>query len=52
MTDEEWQQHEIKAFVVFLNGRALRDRDEDCRPLTDDSFVLLLNGGHDAVTVN
>jgi glycogen operon protein len=51
MTDEDWHQHDIKALIVFLNGRGLRDRDEDCQPLVDDSFVLLLNGGHDAVTV-
>jgi glycogen operon protein len=50
MSDEDWQQPHAKSFGVFLNGRALRERDEDGKPIRDDSFLLLFNAHHEALT--
>jgi isoamylase len=47
MTDEDWSQAHARAFAVFLNGNALRERDEDGRPVRDDSFLLLFNAHHE-----
>jgi glycogen operon protein len=49
MTDADWQQPHAKSFVVFLNGDALREIDEDGRPVHDDSFLLLFNGHHEPI---
>jgi isoamylase len=49
MSDEDWAQEHAKAFAVFLNGDALRDRDDDGRPVRDDSFLLLFNAHHEAL---
>jgi glycogen operon protein len=46
MTDEDWNSAHAKAFAVFLNGDALRERDEQGRTVRDDSFLLLFNA-HD-----
>jgi glycogen operon protein len=47
MSDEDWAQAHAKAFAVFLNGDALRERDDDGRPVRDDSFLLLFNAHHE-----
>ena len=49
MSDEDWQQPHAKSFGVFLNGDALRERDEEGRPIRDDSFLLLFNAHHEPV---
>jgi glycogen operon protein len=49
MSDEDWNQEHARAFAVFLNGDALRERDEDGRPVRDDSFLLLFNAHHDTL---
>ncbi len=50
MSEEDWQQPHAKSFGVFLNGDALRDRDDDGKPIRDDSFLLLFNAHHEALT--
>jgi isoamylase len=50
MSDQDWAEWFAKSFMVFLNGDALRARDERGRPLHDDSFLLLFNAHVDAVT--
>jgi isoamylase len=50
MSDEDWAQEHAKAFAVFLNGDALRDRDEEGRLVRDDSFLLLFNAHHEALS--
>ena len=47
MSDEDWQQPHAKSFGVFLNGEALRERDDEGRPIRDDSFLLLFNAHHE-----
>ena len=50
MSDEDWQQPHAKSFGVFLNGDALRERDDEGRPIRDDSFLLLFNAHHEPLT--
>jgi isoamylase len=50
MSDEDWQQPHAKSFAVFLNGDALRERDEEGRPIRDDSFLVLFNAHHEALS--
>ena len=47
MVDEDWQHAHTKSFAVFLNGDALRELDEDGRPVRDQSFLLLFNAHHE-----
>ena len=47
MSDEDWQQPHAKSFGIFLNGGALRERDDEGRPIRDDSFLLLFNAHHE-----
>jgi glycogen operon protein len=49
MSEQDWQADHAKSFAVFLNGDALRDLDEDGRPLRDDSFLLLFNAHHEPI---
>jgi glycogen operon protein len=50
MTEQDWAEWFAKSFMVFLNGNALRSRDDHGRPVHDDSFCLLFNAHVDAVT--
>ncbi|MEU4659822.1 glycogen debranching protein GlgX [Streptomyces sp. NPDC023723] len=43
MTDDDWRRPDAHAVGVFLNGDAIAEPDPCGRPVTDDSFVLLLN---------
>ena len=47
MAEEDWQQPQMKSFAVFLNGDALRELDDEGRPIRDDSFLLLFNAHHE-----
>lgn len=49
MTDEEWDKSFARCLGVYLAGRALGDRDERGRPVTDDNFLLLVNAYHEAI---
>jgi isoamylase len=48
--EEDWDDPNVQALMVFLNGRAIPSRDERGRPIVDDSFLLLSNGSHQDVT--
>ena len=50
MSDDDWQQPHAKSSAVFLNGDALRERDDEGRPIPDDSFLLLFNAHHEPLT--
>ena len=43
MTDDDWDVGYARSLGVFLNGRAIQGHDEQGRPITDDSFILLFN---------
>ena len=49
MTESDWQLDHARSFAVFLNGDALRDTDDDGRPIRDDSVLLLFNAHRDGV---
>src|SRR6202140_3535554 len=42
MTDKDWNVGYARSLGVFLNGKAIQGHDEHGRPITDDSFILLL----------
>jgi glycogen operon protein len=43
MIDGDWQAGYAKSLAVFLNGDAITEPDPCGRPVTDDSFLLLIN---------
>jgi len=50
MSEQDWQEDHLRSFAVFLNGDALREVDETGQPIRDDSFLLLFNAHHEALT--
>jgi glycogen operon protein len=50
MTEEEWLADHIRTLGVILSGSLKDVVDQDGRPMTDDTFLLLLNAHHDSVT--
>ena len=50
MTEEEWNAGWIRSIAVLFNGETLSTVDEMGRPLIDDTFLILLNSYHDAVS--
>jgi glycogen operon protein len=49
MTDEQWQEAHARCLGMFVNGDHV-GVDARGEPLTDDRFLLLLNGHHEDVT--
>ncbi|MGH7335387.1 MAG: hypothetical protein ACREKS_22125 [Candidatus Rokuibacteriota bacterium] len=47
MSEEHWGEGFAKSLAVFLNGRGITERDDDGRPVTDDTFYLLFNAHHE-----
>jgi glycogen operon protein len=45
MTEEEWVSGHVQCLGVFLNGEAIGEPGPRGERVTDDSFLLLLNGG-------
>jgi isoamylase len=50
MTRRQWEDGNEKVLGLFLNGRAITERDAQGGPIRDDSFLLLVNGWHEDVT--
>ena len=50
MTDENWDDDFGRAIAVFLNGRAIDERDERGERVVDDSFLLAFNAHHEDIT--
>jgi len=48
MTQDDWHDDELRAFGYLLRGLDL-ERDEKGQPRRDDSFLVLMNQGDDAV---
>ncbi|GGW15572.1 glycogen operon protein GlgX homolog [Streptomyces libani subsp. rufus] len=44
MTGRDWQRGDAHSVGAFLNGDAIAERDPYGRRMTDDSFLLLVNG--------
>jgi glycogen operon protein len=49
MGDEEWGTHFVKTLGVLLSGETPDVRDWKGTPITDDTFLLLLNASHESV---
>jgi isoamylase len=49
MTDEEWNQENARTLGVFLSGSAVGEMDERGQHVTDENFLLLMNGHHEEV---
>ena len=49
MQDSHWHWEEARAMGVLLNGEAITEPDEQGERVTDDSFLILLNGHHEAI---
>ncbi len=50
MSEQDWTEWFAKSFALFLNGDALRSRDERGRPICDDTFLVLFNAHVEPVT--
>jgi len=50
MTEEQWKTGWMRSLAVMFNGSTLDDADEMGEPLTDDSFLILLNSYGEKVT--
>jgi glycogen operon protein len=49
MQDGDWQRDDARSIAVFLNGDAISEPDQRGEPVVDDSFLVLLNSGHEPV---
>jgi isoamylase len=49
MQDSDWHWEEARAVGVFLNGQGITEPDREGDPVTDDSFLILFNGHHEAI---
>jgi isoamylase len=49
MGDEDWTGGYARSLAVFLNGGQLPDVDARGEPVTDDSFLVLMNAHNDRV---
>ena len=50
MTEENWQAPFAKTFGLLLDGSKLEWLSPEGEVVTDDSFLLLFNAHHEAVT--
>ena len=50
MTDEEWKQDSARSLGVLLSGKGLQEQDDRGQAITDDSFLLLMNAHHEALS--
>ncbi len=49
MTDDDWATGYAKSVAVFLNGSAISEAGSHGEKLSDDSFYLIFNAGHEDV---
>ena len=49
MSDEDWDGTHALSVGLFLNGKAIADRDRRGQRVTDDSLLLLFNAHHKAI---
>jgi isoamylase len=50
MSQEDWESGVAKSIAVYLNGNAIGAVDPRGEPVTDESFLILLNAQSDALT--
>ncbi|MGD0132117.1 MAG: glycogen debranching protein GlgX [Bryobacteraceae bacterium] len=49
MTDDEWGLGWVRCLGLILNGETLGDVDESGEPITDDTFLIMLNCHHEPI---
>jgi glycogen operon protein len=49
MTDDDWNDGHARSLGLFINGASMAEVDDRGRPVTDDSFLLLLNAHHEPI---
>jgi glycogen operon protein len=49
MNEGDWHNGELSTLGMMLSGLGLQEVDWRCRPITDDSFLILFNGGNKSV---
>jgi glycogen operon protein len=47
MTDDDWNQGDVRSLGLRLAGDAIEERDEKGRPILDDTLLVLLNAHHE-----
>ncbi|MGY1673050.1 glycogen debranching protein GlgX [Geodermatophilus sp. SYSU D00710] len=52
LTTADWFDAGLQTVGMYLDGRAIRHRDERGRPVVDDSYLVQLHAGPDPVTVH
>jgi glycogen operon protein len=50
MTAGEWNTGWVRCIGIHLNGLTLNDVNAFGEPITDDTFLLLLNPGHESIS--
>jgi glycogen operon protein len=50
MTRRDWGDAELRAIGLFLNGDEIPTRTRQGEHVTDESFLILFNAHHEAVT--
>ena len=50
MIDQDWSAWYARAMMVFLNGEAIAEPDEQGHRVTDDSFLVLINASEEDIT--
>jgi glycogen operon protein len=49
MTDVQWHDSETRSLGAYLCGECLTEKDEQAKPVSDASFLLLFNAHHQEV---
>ena len=49
MTQANWNNREERVVGLFLNGAEMDERDQQGRPILDDTFLVLVNGHYEDV---
>jgi isoamylase len=49
MSDIEWRDAHTRSLGAYLCGECLTERDDQARPLTDASFLVLFNAHHEEI---
>jgi len=47
MSRRDWRRSDLRHLGVFLNGEEIRSPGPTGEPIVDDSFVMLVNAGHE-----